>query len=70
MSFSFASIPQKKRPFTFSFASKKYFYPLLFVNFQPLIRIVNKEIAEECTFNSCVISFSFYGLLHNIETIR
>ena len=70
MSFSFASIPQKKGLSPFLLQVKKYFYPLLFVNFQPLIRIVNKEIAEECTFNSCVISFSFYGLLHNIETIR
>jgi len=32
--------------------------------------VVNKETAEGCTFNSCVVSFSFYGLLHDIEPIR
>ena len=41
MSFSFASIPQKKGLSPFLLQIKKYFYPLLFVNFQPLIRIDN-----------------------------
>ena len=41
MSFSFASIPQKKGLSPFLLQVKKYFYPLLFVNFQPLIRIFN-----------------------------
>ena len=44
MSFSFASIPQKKGLSPFLLQVKKYFYPLLFVNFQPLIRILNKKL--------------------------
>jgi hypothetical protein len=44
MSFSFAFIPQKKGLSPFLLQVKKYFYPLLFVNFQPLIRILNKNL--------------------------
>ena len=44
MSFSFASIPQKKGLSPFLLQVKKYFYPLLFVNFQPLIRIFYVDI--------------------------
>jgi hypothetical protein len=39
MSFSFASITPKKGLSPFLLQVKKYFYPLFFVNFQPLIRI-------------------------------